>query len=65
MPDNPNQVGEDNKLREALAEIAGIASQRGTDKQMFSMEDYRRLGDIERLARRVLRDPEPEATDGE
>lgn len=60
-PDNPQQVADDNKLREALSEIAGIASQRGTSSAPFSMEDYKRLGEIERLARRVLREQEQDA----
>jgi hypothetical protein len=47
-------MGEEQKLREALAEIAGIAAQRGTDKSMFTIADFKRLGDIERLARSTL-----------
>jgi hypothetical protein len=41
-------------LREALSEIAGIASQRGSSRDMFGVEDHRRLGEIERLARKAL-----------
>jgi hypothetical protein len=53
VPEDSDNIAPE-QMTQTLAEIAGIASERGTDHNPFSMADYTRLGKIERLARKVL-----------